>query len=200
VTEAGQPTEAWHGLRTAFRSSGLSLPDGLVARFPRLMPIHQWAWGTDAYEPINEYLFKAYRSWMQGDRLPRLRICHAGHGINSFMLTLHVATDRMAVFAQVPWGGHYTGNAEGASHFSNLLQEASNLLDLADGLPVWPDGAAVALIRSRPRGINSVGALHERVSDRAAQREWLIRHRSEDGAVAEARRLVKALGTVKNEP
>jgi hypothetical protein len=74
----------------------------------QLTVLGPWWWGSALMHPIAMYMFDASEdllgSW---DRGPLFALSHAGHGINSYGLSLAVASGPVAAFVQHSFGGGY---------------------------------------------------------------------------------------------
>jgi hypothetical protein len=94
-----------------------------------------WMWGNEPYDRREVYMFTSTaENFLAGDRSQRLRLCHTGHGINSWGISLEIVTDRLALFAQVGWGGVYGDQVRATKAVNRMLSNAAQLLTLVEGL------------------------------------------------------------------
>jgi hypothetical protein len=147
----GTPVSGWADLRERTGHAGVHLPAELAKLFPELALRGDWVWGTDEYDPMAEYMMSGVVEYLAGVRHRRLRFCHAGHGMNSYALTLQAVTDRVALFTQVGWGGVYTDQEAATALVNQAAQDLTGLLLHAEQMPTWPAQTTVVVTWSSMR-------------------------------------------------
>jgi hypothetical protein len=134
---------AWTGLDEAFRAQQLPsppIPD--VLRAGLRGPSH-WCWSTRPVSPEAMFRFTA-----PGELLlfPRpegefAAVSHAGHGLNSYAISLFLVFRELALFAQVPWGGVRIDRERAADRLTTVFTRCAELVDLAGSRepadPAW---------------------------------------------------------------
>jgi hypothetical protein len=174
-------------LKAMFASAHLPTPP-IPERFVSTLAFqHGWLWTTRPMKSMDMYMFDRYPDEVltqnsEGyDVADYLAISHAGHGVNSYLLTYQVVTRRLAVFIQVGWGGAYMDEdasrrdvALACDGIGSLLRAAVPLLDAGAAL-----GPRLIVLASRARGIGAAGWLAHRLPDRQARNTWMDEHACE---------------------
>jgi len=73
-----------------------------------------WAWSTrsaDRVDPLKEYMLD---DWTREPAEDFVTLSHAGHGVNSYGLTLSMAYGPVALMVQGAWGGAFGGPVDNA--------------------------------------------------------------------------------------
>jgi hypothetical protein len=100
-----------------FTKAGLPLPPIPSEFVVGLKEIEPWCFASRRVTGIEMYFFDRYLKEVRTSRVPAyVALSHAGHGINSYSLNYDLVVGSLALFAQVSWGGVYTG------HFSEARQ------------------------------------------------------------------------------
>lgn len=152
VADSPRPS-GWENLHALTLPAGVHVPAGFESLFPSLVQHSNWVWGTDVFDPIKQYMFQGWRAWLEEDRSERFRFCHAGHGMNSYALTLEVVTDRVCVSVQEGWGGVYTDQVAASRRVSVRLRQAFDLVTLAAARTSWPAGMTLLVAVSDMRRV-----------------------------------------------
>ena len=145
-------SEGLLGSEAALAQAGLSFPyipphlaEAIEVRSP-------WAWASRPTS-ISPYNLQAYVDEVvsSGAGLPPDYVLfeHAGHGVNSWALHYYAVVGRLALFAQLRWGGAYMDDTE-LSRTKESLALASALVELADSLPApkEPMGPGLVVVAS----------------------------------------------------
>lgn len=163
-------------MNQADRSDGLRGYDDMVATFvdaglaPPPVPdnlrssvrqLRAWCWATRDIDPMAMYLFRDYADeFLAGGADQYFAVCHAGHGVNSYAISLHAVVGRLGVFTQTAWGGVYMDNEAQATLLERQFARVSELFDLipAESRTHMEDGLLV--LQSEFRGMAYCGPIH----------------------------------------
>ena len=136
-----------------------------------LYAVRKWCWATRDIEPFDMYYFDRYLVEAVVARPDDyFAFCHAGHGINSYAITYQIVVGRVALFAQVPWGGGYMDKAQQAVAVAEMLERCSEFLA---GVPDLPSGPLLLIGSSELRGCSWCGWVPTGLDEDAARR-WLM--------------------------
>lgn len=105
--EGSEYRPALSGLKNQFSAFGLSLPSLPLALLRRLKKHRNWSWSsTPEREPLADYLFK-----FRGNPIPEkenlLSISWAGHGLNSYALSINLKLGPIHILLKNYMGGVY---------------------------------------------------------------------------------------------
>ena len=105
------PANDYEGMLATFRSAGLPEPPIPEAFRAELRRVEDWCWATRPIDPMEMYMFREYPAEVLSVDVPDyVAVSHAGHGVNSFAVSLHLVYGSLALFTQTLWGGVYTDN------------------------------------------------------------------------------------------
>ena len=113
-------------------------PQGDVDEIAALAP---WHWANITVEPMDLYLFDLGTVLGAGLASPTFSLCHFGHGMNSYGLTLLVTCGPVAAFVQHGYGGAFMdrlGSLDAIARTYNRLRVMfANLGEEPTGPPQW---------------------------------------------------------------
>jgi hypothetical protein len=127
------------------------MPGELASRLERKEP---WFWSTrvlgrgDLYDPT---LVVAEATKPVDDYLA---IAHVGHGANSYFLTYQLVYRRLALFAQVAWGGLGRSEKAAAQGVRSMFAAVTSLIDVADRDPAADAELRLVVLDSRTKDID----------------------------------------------
>lgn len=102
------------------------IPEDLRGRMRKL---EDWRWSTlaedDQPAAMDDYLM--HDDWLLGAVPDHVTLGHAGHGLNSYALTLRLAVGPLALRVQEAWGGAF-GSPEDSGAFAELMTRVDRLL------------------------------------------------------------------------
>ncbi|MBI4860034.1 MAG: hypothetical protein HY815_07185 [Candidatus Riflebacteria bacterium] len=138
-TDDGDPAESGAGyqdLVDRFRAARLALPPIPGVFRPRLRRQDSWVWSTRPIEAFETYMFRKYIGELfAGPVEAYVAVCHAGRGINSYGLQLHLVYGPLALFTQDSWGGAYSDEERSRRDISGTFESAAQLVDVVDQAP-----------------------------------------------------------------
>ena len=86
--------------------------------------IEEWCWATRPIDAMEMYMFREYPGEVLSGRVADyVAVSHAGHGANSYGISLHLVYGRLAVFVQTLWGGVYTDNDQRGERAGGAIPE-----------------------------------------------------------------------------
>ena len=176
LTES-QSSPALTNLLATFAEAGLiapPIPDEFVRSLTSQGP---WCWATRTVDPLAMYGFDRYPNEVLLGKCSDdyLGVSHGGHGANSYFLTYQLVLGRLAVMAQVRWGGVYMDASASRNDTSRLFSEIAALLDIAGPRNEEPGPRLVVLASGG--GLGAVGLLPSRCADEHECAEWRQVHR-----------------------
>lgn len=171
----------YEDMLATFESAGLPEPP-IPTRFrSQLRRIEEWCWATRQIDPIEMYMFHYPAEVLSGDVEDYVAVSHAGHGANSYGISLHLVDGPVAVFVQTLWGGVYTDNDAQAKGLDAQFRKVRALIEtveaVADGVPSRPDRLVVG--HSDFRLAAYCGMVAGPLSDEQT-RDWFEESRIED--------------------
>ena len=139
-----------------FGSVGFDVPR-LPAHIFRLHECGEWSWSSEAeHNFVADYSFDvAIDLWKNEDLdhyLTDLSVSQAGHGINSYALTLNAKLCNALLLVQVPCGGVYMDVEESAKLWNTAMRDLEPLFDLVSGETFLEGFLKIALVYSAMRG------------------------------------------------
>ncbi len=159
-------------LRATFAEAGLIAPPIPDVFVRTLTAQGAWCWATRTVDPLAMYRFDLYPGEVllgqcSGDYLG---LSHGGHGANSYFLTHQLVLGRLAVMAQVGWGGVYMDASASRDDTSRMFSEIAALLDAAGPRNEEPGPRLVVLVSGG--GFGAVGMLSATCADEHECAEW----------------------------
>lgn len=98
-------------LTDQFARAGLAVPRIPAPLVRRLRKHGEWMWSTlpadEQPQAMDDYSLSS--EWLKGEVPDHVTISHAGHGINSYALSLRMAWGPVALIVQAGWGGAFGG-------------------------------------------------------------------------------------------
>lgn len=139
------------------RDAGIGAPAPLALLLDGAEQVEDWYWSTDpALTSRGEEYLMSDREWLLEPVPDQLVISQGGHGVNSHALTVRLAVGRVAVHAQVAYGGAFTDPAEAAGAVTRLLHDCAALVDAGLSWNASPRGRDVAVRWSGLEGEGTV--------------------------------------------
>lgn len=160
VQPVRQPdADGYNSLVTTFQAAGLPLPPVPVDLRERLQHVDEWTWSSRDIDAMEMYMFQRYPAELaESDVDDYVAISHAGHGVNSYGLTVHLVHDQLALFTQAPYGGAYNDPDDEIVTLKRQFERGQALLELASQLKAGGPGRLV-VIESTFRGARVCGWL-----------------------------------------
>jgi hypothetical protein len=155
--EPRPPASGYDDLVRTFREWELATPPVPAELRPRLRrPDDLPLWTTRDIDPMEMYFLRTYPGEVfQGPVDDYLAVSHAGHGINSYGLNVHLVLGPLAVFAQDGFGGVYMDAARCREEIAATMEGLGRLLDRLptprEGVP-GIDRSRIVLLWSGFRG------------------------------------------------
>jgi len=152
------PGRGWKSLYRDFYDSFLDASplEPWVAGVRKIGP---WQWGTRKFDAMEHYMFRDdFIESLVGEPAltPRFMISHAGHGINSYSINVHVVTASAIVFTQAGWGGAFSSESRDAEEVNAMMESVAAFLEHSERIPPAPEERHV-LIMSNFRGVRIAG-------------------------------------------
>jgi len=148
----------WDSLVGDFADSGLNATP-LRPWSKGIRKLEPWQWGTRKFDAMEHYLFREdfIESLLSEPALtPRFMISHAGHGINSYSINVHIVTESAIVFTQAGWGGAFSSESRDAEEVNAMMESVAAFLEHSERIPPAPEERHV-LIMSNFRGVRIAG-------------------------------------------
>jgi hypothetical protein len=119
------------------------VPDHLRQRIATSAP---WVWSSIDLNAMDLYRTQPYANALLSRALPEhIAVVHAGHGSNSYALSLGFSVGRVAYLGQVLWGGVYVDEAQAVRRWSSIVANGRRLLRAGDQPPEAADESAVVI-------------------------------------------------------
>jgi hypothetical protein len=118
-----------------------------------------WQWGTRTFDPGAHYGFLPgfiYPLLTAPVLKPRFMVSHAGHGMNSYSINVHIVTESAIVFTQAAWGGVFSSGSRDAEQVNDMMESVAAFLEHSERIPPAPEERHV-LIMSNFRGVHVAG-------------------------------------------
>ena len=153
-----QPGRGWKSLDRDFYDSFLDASP-LEPWVAGVRKIGTWQWGTRTFDAMEHYMFRDdFIESLVGEPAltPRFMISHAGHGINSYSINVHVVTESAIVFTQASWGGIYDDSERASREVNDMIESVAAFLEHSERIHTAPEVRNV-LIMSNFRGVHVAG-------------------------------------------
>ncbi len=175
-----QPGRGWKSLYRDFADSFLDASplEPWVAGVRKIGP---WQWGTRTFDAMEHYLFYPdfIESLLSEPALtPRFMISHAGHGINSYSINVHIVTDSAIVFTQAAWGGVFSSESRDDENVNDMIESVAAFLEHSKRIHTAPEVRNV-LIMSNFRGVHVAGACVPGTMGQDEIETWFIENKCE---------------------
>jgi hypothetical protein len=146
------PMEAW------FEEAGLPTPPVPEQFRARIDEIAQQTWATGPVDPFLLYAFGVTRESLSALGTDSFAVSHAGHGANSYAISLLLAVPGLTVAVQEGWGGAYMEPDEARSDVAGMFDAVADCLA---AVPKGPDQRQRCVAMSSFRDISYVGWLDD---------------------------------------
>ena len=143
--------------------------------------LEPWQWGTRRFDAMDHYLFRDdfIESLLREPALtPRFMISHAGHGMNSYSINVHVVTESAIVFTQAGWGGAFSSESRDAEEVNAMMESVAAFLEHSELIPPAPEERHV-LIMSNYRGVRIAGTCVPGTMGQDEIETWFIKNKCE---------------------
>jgi hypothetical protein len=125
--------DGWDHLFATFREHNLPGPPIPAPLRSGLTTLEKWHWASDTAGWINrEEMYRLRESFihdlLQDDMADHVRICHAGHGSNSWGITYCLVYRHLVLVIQVGWGGIYMNEASSIANLADAFTRCSALI------------------------------------------------------------------------
>jgi hypothetical protein len=105
-------------------------------------------------------------------------ISHAGHGINSYSINVHVVTESAIVFTQAGWGGIYMDPDRANCEVNDMIVSVAEFLDFSQRIPLAANERNVMLM-SNFRGVHVAGTCVPGAMSQDEIETWFIKNKCE---------------------
>jgi len=175
-----QPGRGWNSLYRHFADSFLDASplEPWVAGVRKIGP---WQWGTRKFDAMEHYLFYPdFIDSLLGDPAltPRFMISHAGHGISSYSINVHVVTESAIVLTQAGWGGIYDDSERASREVNDMIESVAAFLEHSERTHTAPEVRNV-LIMSNFRGVHVAGTCVPGAMSQDEIEAWFIENKCE---------------------
>ena len=175
-----QPGRGWKSLYRDFYDSFLDASplEPWVAGVRKIGP---WQWGTRTFDAMEHYMFRDdfIESLLREPALtPRFMISHAGHGMNSYSINVHVVTESAIVFTQASWGGIYDDSERASREVNDMINSVATFLEHSERIHTAPEVRNV-LIMSNFRGVHVAGTCVPGAMSQDEIETWLNNNKCE---------------------
>jgi hypothetical protein len=175
-----QPGRGWKSLYRDFYDSFLDASplEPWVAGVRKIGP---WQWGTRKFDAMEHYLFYPdfIESLLRESALtPRFMVSHAGHGMNSYSINVHIVTESAIVFTQAAWGGAFSSASRDAEEVNAMMESVAAFLEHSERIPPAPRERHV-LIMSNFRGVRIAGTCVPETKSQDEIETWFIENKCE---------------------
>jgi hypothetical protein len=133
LAHAMAEADGYQDLVRTFASAGLELPPIPEVLRPRLRRLDDWVWATRPIVPLEMYLFGEYIEELFREPVADyVAVSHAGQGINSYGLNVHLVHGPLALFTQDGWGGVYMDRTNAARTIAETFRRSRELVEVVD--------------------------------------------------------------------
>ena len=143
--------------------------------------LEPWQWGTRRFDAMDHYLFRDdfIESLLSEPALtPRFMISHAGHGINSYSINVHIVTESAIVYTQAGWGGVYHDSERASREVNDMIESVAAFLKHSEPIHTAPEVRNV-LIMSNFRGVHVAGTCVPGAMSQDEIETWFIKNKCE---------------------
>lgn len=149
---------SFENLVKAFSHAGLLIPWMPEKVTNRLVACRDWGWSTDpTHDFMMDYMLEFELDEQIAAYQPKYAISHAGHGMNSYSLNLHVITQNLDFVVQVGWGGAFMEKEKSRDAWNQLVLGSLPLLNaLAQESKPFNPGDKLYIRYSDFRGIGEM--------------------------------------------
>jgi hypothetical protein len=140
-----------------------------------------WHWGTHTFDAMEHYLFRPrfiYPLLTAPVLKPCFMISHAGHGMNSYSINVHIVTESAIVFTQAGWGGIYHDSERASREVNHMIESVAAFLEHSERIPPAP-GERHVLIMSNFRGVHVAGTCVPGAMSQEEIETWFIKNKCE---------------------
>ena len=175
-----QPGRGWKSLYRDFYDSFLDASplEPWVAGVRKIGP---WQWGTRKFDAMEHYMFRDdFIESLVGEPAltPRFMISHAGHGINSYSINVHIVTESAIVYTQAGWGGVYDDSERASREVNDMIESVAAFLEHSERTHTAPEVRNV-LIMSNFRGVRVAGTCVPGTMSQDEIETWFIENKCE---------------------
>lgn len=101
----------------------------------RLRAVASFTWATEPVNPFDLYMFLISCESLLALRNDSYAISHAGHGVNSYAITVRIAVPGLRLATQEGWGGLYMDRDKARFDVAAMFQAVAHCLALAEARP-----------------------------------------------------------------